>query len=252
MTNAAVANPSVPLNRQRISLGRPSWMALAFCLGLAPLHARAVQPSVAPDRDSFLRAVAEVETGGNPRAVGRRGERGLYQFSFGTWQRYTAQPFHSAHDPIIAHDIAVRHFEWLQDQLRAGGRKPTAFQLAVAWNSGLNRALSGRYPKSTRDYAGRVANLSEVYARSITRPSAGVAAMVASATPAAGGTPVAYSDFKLGDVLVGSGSSAPALGAIPPTTAAELSFNLDRPESRAAPSETKAEGQRFIFATVGH
>lgn len=154
MTTQVVAERPVDSRYQRLK----TIACLAVVVSFGMLGA--VQAEAAPmDREAFLKAVAEVETGGNTRAVGRLGERGLYQFNRPTWKRYTKRSFLDAHDPVIAHDIAVQHFIWLHARLTANGREPTDYQMAVAWNGGLSRALSGKFPRSTRDYARRVSTL---------------------------------------------------------------------------------------------
>jgi hypothetical protein len=106
-----------------------------------------------------LSAIAEVETGGDTRAVGQHGERGLYQFRSGVWKQYTNRSFFQAHNPDVAHTVAEKHFEWLYNGFVRNGRQPTVYMMAAAWNGGLNRALSGRLPKTTRSYAQRVSNI---------------------------------------------------------------------------------------------
>jgi hypothetical protein len=224
---------------QRLGLQISKLLFVAFSLGLMPVNMHAAQSASAPDRDSFLKAVAEVETGGNSRAIGRRGERGLYQFSLGTWRQYTTQPFSAAHDPVTAYDIAVRHFGWLQDRLVAQGRKPTAYQLAVAWNGGLNRALSGRFPKSTREYAGRVSNLSEVYARAIPNKTRKSVTEVAANSPAPRSPSALDLSFKSGDALVDSASDAPTIIATS-EVATEMTFSLS-PSGAKSPADSKSE-----------
>jgi hypothetical protein len=227
-----------------------------FWLGPSHVDLAASQPVV--DRDAFLSAVAEIETGGNARAVGRRGERGLYQFTRATWQRHSSRPFVDAHDPVIAHAVAVRHFKWLQDKIATSGREATSYRLAVAWNAGLSRALSGSAPRSTRDYARRVSNLASVLRppnRSKLSPSATVVAVntptrvssfgslppVTNTEPAPDVVPIAVSLGGSDDVALTGTDAEPA--AAP---AEEISFTLARP---AATNATPP--RRFIFATIG-
>ncbi|MGH8020929.1 MAG: lytic transglycosylase domain-containing protein [Opitutaceae bacterium] len=111
------------------------------------------------DRDVFLRAISEVETGGNSRAVGQAGERGMYQFRRQTWQQHTSRSFFEAHNPVVARSVAALHYDWLLAGFRRNGRAPSVHLMAAAWNSGLSRTLNGRVSKASRDYARRVANL---------------------------------------------------------------------------------------------
>lgn len=110
-------------------------------------------------RDAFLEAVALVETGGNARAVGGKGERGLYQFTRSTWHQHTKRSHHEAHDPGYSLTIARKHYDWLYANLSRKGFPPSPYWLAVAWNSGLTRTTSGRFPSMSRRYGERVSNL---------------------------------------------------------------------------------------------
>jgi soluble lytic murein transglycosylase-like protein len=110
-------------------------------------------------RDAFLEAVAMVETNGNPRAVGSLGERGLYQFTRTTWKQHTKRSHYAAHDPHYSTEIARKHYDWLYENLSEKGFPPSPYWLAVAWNSGLKRTTSGRFPSVSRRYAERVTNL---------------------------------------------------------------------------------------------
>ena len=109
--------------------------------------------------DLVLRAIAQVESRGNPACVGRMGERGLYQFRRSTWRQHTREDFRRAHHPEISTLVAMRHYEWIVRSLRAHGRPGTPYEVALAWNAGLSRVLSGKIPSGSRHYAQRVANL---------------------------------------------------------------------------------------------
>lgn len=110
-------------------------------------------------RDSFLSAVALVETGNNPRAVGSKGERGLYQFTRQTWKQHTKKSHYKAHDPSYSQVIAKKHYDWLYKNLTRKGYPASPYWIAVAWNSGLKRTTTGRAPGMSRRYAERVTNL---------------------------------------------------------------------------------------------
>jgi len=125
------------------------------------------------DRDTFLRAIAEVETGGNARAIGRKGERGMFQFTRTTWRLHSQRAFADAHIPSVSFAVAARHYDWLVDGLVRNGRQPTPYLLAAAWNAGLGRVVNGQLPRSSRDYASRVVNIV-----SVTKPSIPVAMAV--------------------------------------------------------------------------
>ena len=165
---------------------RQGWRQLAAILGLALIAVTtnghsAQRETPTAGRDAFLRAIAEVETGNNPRRVGRMGERGPYQFRAATWQQHTRQPFRDAHNPAIAHAVASRHYDWIMQQLERNGRPATPYMVAAAWNSGVTRVSSGRIPAASRDYAQRVVNLASLWSPSIRAASiTGSAVRVAS------------------------------------------------------------------------
>lgn len=139
------------------------WVALALGLGAltfsGPAAASGGQSVGGIDTETFLDAISQVETGGNPRAVGKKGERGMYQFSRQTWHQHSRRSFHDAHNPAVARAVAQAHFEWLVQGFQRNGRQPSAYLVAAAWNAGLSRTLTGRLPSSTRSYAQRVTNL---------------------------------------------------------------------------------------------
>ena len=130
----------------------------AFVLGLG-LASEAEATNYDRQRDAFLKAVAMVETGGNARAVGSKGERGLYQFTRLTWQQHTKRSHHEAHDPGYSLTIARKHYDWLYTNLSRKGFPPSPYWVAVAWNSGLTRTTTGRFPSMSRRYGERVSNL---------------------------------------------------------------------------------------------
>lgn len=192
------------------------------------------------DREAFLKAVAEVETGGNTRAIGSQGERGLYQFGRTTWSRHTKRAFADAHNPRIAHDVAVQHFVWLFSRLEANGAEPSAYRLAVAWNAGLSRALSGKAPKSTRDYARRVSILTE---KLQTAHAAASEAMVASGADARVPTARVVLDFSIDDSMVAFYAAPEVVLLDDPTN--EVSFSL-----AATGEKANGSSRRFFLATI--
>jgi hypothetical protein len=113
----------------------------------------------ATQKTAFLAAIRLVETGDSPAAVGKLGERGAYQFRRQVWHQHTSSSFSLAHDPSIADEVAHRHFDWLVNACLGAGLQPTPRILAMAWNAGLSRVLSGRAPRASIDYASRVSRL---------------------------------------------------------------------------------------------
>jgi soluble lytic murein transglycosylase-like protein len=162
---AGARRDSFPFQSRLVRWGRIAALVCAF--GFALSSGREAQAAQDDGRDAFLRAIAEVETGNNPRKVGRSGERGLYQFRQNTWRQHTRRPFYDAHSPAVAHDVATRHYEWILQSLQRNGQRPTPYMIAAAWNSGVSRVSSGRIPASTRDYAQRVVNLASMWSPAI-------------------------------------------------------------------------------------
>lgn len=112
------------------------------------------QPIKALDREAFLWAIRQVETGDDPHLVGTRGERGAYQFSWSTWRQHTRHAFIEAHGPF-AHEVALRHLRWIEQHLVVFA-EPTVVRLAEVWNAGLTNVRRGHVPAATQDYARRV------------------------------------------------------------------------------------------------
>jgi hypothetical protein len=117
----------------------------------------------AADRWETLRAINWVENPTNQTRVGRFGELGPYQFRPATWRMHTDKPFRLAVQRQEADEVAVRHYEWIKRSFEAAGVEVNAFNIALAWNSGVDSVLSGRVPSSSYNYAERVTNLVETF-----------------------------------------------------------------------------------------
>lgn len=116
------------------------------------------------DQDVFLRALAEIESGGHTGKIGHHGERSAFQMKRVVWKKYTDRPFSEATtNPVLARDIALRHMYFLATEIQQRGLTVTAYRLAVSWNGGLG-ALPAP-PRPTRDYARRLNNLYVDYYR---------------------------------------------------------------------------------------
>ncbi|MFI5335927.1 MAG: hypothetical protein ACHQ5A_04040 [Opitutales bacterium] len=131
--------------------------------------------AVASDRWDTLRAINQVENPTNQTHYGPKGELGPYQFRRDTWRQYTRRPFTLATDRAAADEVAVHHYERIRHELSAAGIDPTVFNIAMAWNCGINAVLAGRIPTVTYRYATQVGNLVESYERAAT--AAAVATM---------------------------------------------------------------------------
>lgn len=115
----------------------------------------------ASDRWETLRAINWVENPTNQTQVGRFGELGPYQFRPATWRMHTQKPFRQAIQREVADEVAVRHYEWIKRTFEQSGVEPTVYNIAMAWNCGVNAVISGRVPMVSYNYAERVNNLVE-------------------------------------------------------------------------------------------
>ena len=116
---------------------------------------------------AFLMAIAEVESGHNRKAVGKAGERGMYQVGKEAWDDASARlkaeghyafPWSKWRDPAAQDMIAASHLRWIRGNFqRIGMTNPTPEQVALVWNVGWSSARSRDF--RANDYAFRVANL---------------------------------------------------------------------------------------------
>lgn len=113
----------------------------------------------AADRWETLRAIHWVENPTNQTSVGRFGELGPYQFRPATWRMHTKKPFSMAAVRTAADEVAVLHYEWIKRTLENSGVEPTTFNIALAWNCGVEAVVDGRVPDVSYTYAERVTNL---------------------------------------------------------------------------------------------
>ena len=113
----------------------------------------------ADDRWETLRAINMVENPTNHSRMGRFGELGPYQFRSATWRMHTRKPFSSAIQREAADEVAVKHYEWIKDNLEKAGVDASPFNIAMAWNSGVTNVIKGRAPSISYNYAERVVNL---------------------------------------------------------------------------------------------
>jgi hypothetical protein len=113
----------------------------------------------ASQRWETLQAINWVENPRNSTRVGPCGELGPYQFRISTWRMHTRKPFSLAVQREAADEVAVKHYEWLKRGLESGGIQPTPFNIALAWNAGLDQVVNGRPPASAYAYADQVNNL---------------------------------------------------------------------------------------------
>jgi len=117
----------------------------------------------AADRWETLRAINWVENPTNQTKVGRFGELGPYQFRPTTWRMHTTKPFRLAIQRQEADEVAIKHYEYIKHAFENAGIEVNPFNIALAWNSGVDAVLSGRAPNSSYHYAERVTNLVETF-----------------------------------------------------------------------------------------
>lgn len=97
----------------------------------------------------FLQALALVESGGNPRAIGAAGERGAFQM----------MPAVVASSGGHGERAAARHVRLIERELLHAGIEPTVFHLALAWNAGIGAVQRGQAPVRAYRHAVRVENI---------------------------------------------------------------------------------------------
>ena len=115
----------------------------------------------------FLSAVAEVESGHNRKAIGKAGERGMYQVGKEAWDDASARlkaeghyafPWSKWRDETAQDMVAASHLRWIRSNFhRIGMTNPTPEQMALVWNVGWTAARERAFRPN--DYAFRVANL---------------------------------------------------------------------------------------------
>ena len=116
---------------------------------------------------AFLEAIAHVESGMNRKAIGKAGERGMYQVGYAAWkdaeERLKAEghyrfPWSKWRDATAQDMIAAAHLRRIRDNFkRIGNLAPTPEELALVWNVGWSGAVARRF--APNDYALRVGNL---------------------------------------------------------------------------------------------
>jgi hypothetical protein len=116
-------------------------------------------PAIAASRTETLQAIHWVENPSDSVRPGPCGELGAYQFRAATWQMHSQLPFAEAIDRQTSDEVAVRHYEWLKTTLTRAGVEASTYNIALAWNAGVNAVIRGRIPAASRDYATRVNNL---------------------------------------------------------------------------------------------
>ena len=116
---------------------------------------------------TLLESIAQVESGMNRKAIGKAGERGMYQVGRDAWkdaeERLKAEghyrfPWSKWRDATAQDMVAASHLRWIRANfVRVGKPDPTPEQIAVVWNLGWSAAVARSFKPN--DYAVRVGNL---------------------------------------------------------------------------------------------
>ncbi|HMO52445.1 MAG TPA: lytic transglycosylase domain-containing protein [Kiritimatiellia bacterium] len=141
----------------------------------APMTSKPLPESVVADL--LVDAVIQIESGGKPRQVGSKGERGLMQIMPGTWRETTRNlfgktvSFERAFEPEMNRRVGTAYLaqlhQFLQEHREAWQADERALLLA-SYNAGPKRVAAAnfnlrRLPASTRDYVERAAALHDLY-----------------------------------------------------------------------------------------
>ncbi|MGD9780666.1 MAG: lytic transglycosylase domain-containing protein [Kiritimatiellia bacterium] len=125
----------------------------------------------------LVEAIVQIESNGDPRKVGRHGERGLMQIKAGTWRDMTVRlfgkpiSFDRAFEPALNRRVGTAYLAYLQERLlprQTEWKTDERSLLLAAYNAGPGRLQrSGfdldRMPPQTRDYVDRAAALHDAY-----------------------------------------------------------------------------------------
>lgn len=113
-------------------------------------------PSSLPDLEVQRHALAQVESGDNPLALGKKGEGTRYQILGATWVRYSTQPMYgcSEHEAARVADAILLD---IAKELARRQLPRTPYTMAVMWREGLHAKPT--LNADIADYAARVSNL---------------------------------------------------------------------------------------------
>ena len=114
-------------------------------------------------RWATLEAIHALENPRNLSRPGPFGELGAYQFRETTWRIHTKAPFAQALNRQTSDQVAILHYDWLKRGLEQARLPVTSYNIALAWNGGLNAVLRGHAPTVAHDYASRAVSLADVF-----------------------------------------------------------------------------------------
>ncbi len=105
---------------------------------------------------AFVLALAQIETPhGVPAQPGPAGETGRWQLTAAV-RRDRGADLAARGEPVTDEALAMAQVAWLQEQLTRHGAAPLLFNVALAWNCGLEQTLHGRAPERSFEFARRV------------------------------------------------------------------------------------------------
>jgi hypothetical protein len=88
---------------------------------------------------------------------------------------HTSSSFELAENREVANTVAKRHYAWIEAQLRANGIESSPYNVALAWNAGVNAVIRGAAPAVAHDYATRVINVASAILDEAPKPQPALA-----------------------------------------------------------------------------
>ena len=101
----------------------------------------------------LLAAIAMVESGNDPSALGKKGEVSQYQITPKVWRIYSKTPPGKA-NPVMAKVVATEHVKSIKALLKKANIPQTPYWIAVVWNGGPSALVDTS--EKVKDYADRV------------------------------------------------------------------------------------------------
>jgi len=148
------------------------WEDLEYrAMDLSVAYGLDLDPAVVADH--LVRAIIQIESSGNPHAVGAAGERGLMQIMPGTWRDMTqkaygaAMPFDRAFDPELNQRVGRLYLAYIQHLLhehRAEWQADERSLILASYNGGPYRVIRAGFdiqqlPASVQAYVQRGSEL---------------------------------------------------------------------------------------------
>ena len=121
--------------------------------------------------NAFFQALADIESGGNDRAVGKKGEVSAFQILPSMWKSYSESPCTPYHTQRKDKSICVARKINSNNTMtykKDTGQMPQVFDMYVMWNYGVTKYRKLKYdrtklPKQIKDRATRFLNILITY-----------------------------------------------------------------------------------------